>query len=96
MTVAFGEPWDAPIVDEATWIDTPADATCYDCAEAVEPGDRGFARPLIRADGTAEIGYVHAECELRSIVGHDIGFCRHTGHQRNRATARLVWAAFYG
>jgi hypothetical protein len=95
-TTAFGEPWNAPIVDAATWVDTPAGASCYDCGESIEPGDRGFARGMILDMDTATIGYVHAECDLRSTCGHTAGLCSCTGYPPNRATARLVWAAFYG
>jgi hypothetical protein len=96
VTVAFGPRWSAPIVADATWIATPVGASCYDCTEPIEAGDRGFVRPLILDADTATTGYVHAECDLRSVCGHDAGFCHHTGHPPGRATARLVWAAFYG
>jgi hypothetical protein len=96
VTFFFGERWDAPIVDDAIQIETPAGASCYDCAEAIAPGDRGFVRPLIRSETEAEIGYVHAECDLRSTCGCMVGLCRCHGYPTNRDTARLVWAHYYG
>jgi hypothetical protein len=96
VTFFFGERWDAPIVDDARQVATPAGASCYDCAEPIEDGDRGFVRATVLADGTGQIGYVHAECDLRSTCGCMAGLCGCTGHPSNRATARLVWAHYYG
>jgi hypothetical protein len=53
-------------------------------------------RATVLADGTGQIGYVHAECDLRSTCGCMVGLCGCTGHPSNRATARLVWAHYYG
>ena len=96
MTVFFGERWDAPIVDNATQVPTPVGEHCYDCAEPIADGDRGFVRPMVLAANVVETGYVHAECDLRGTCGHLVGLCRCTGYASDRATARLVWARFFG
>lgn len=96
MTVFFGERWDAPIMDGATWVVTPVGELCTYCAEPIEHGDRGFVRPvMLSADRTAT-GYTHAECELSGTAGHVAGFCRCSGYPDDRATARLVWRHYFG
>ena len=100
MTTFFGERWDAPIVDDATQVPTPAGRRCYDCGEPIEGCDRGFVRATASQTPSggmvAEAVYIHAECDLRGVVGHIAGFCSCTGYPPGRATARLVWASYYG
>lgn len=94
-TVFFGERWDAPIVDDAEQVPTPVGQRCYDCGESVEDGDRGFVRGVGRmVDGelVGSVEPIHAECDLRGVMGHQVGVCSCTGHDPSRATGRLVWA----
>ncbi len=94
-TVFFGERWDAPIVDHAMPAPTPVGQLCYDCGEPVEDGDRGFLRCVVRAGADGQtcgvVEPVHAECDLRSVLGHTVGICPCTGYERTRDAARLVW-----
>jgi hypothetical protein len=46
-TLFFGPRWDAPRVDHATQVDTPAGQWCVDCKEPIEPGDRGLMMGVI-------------------------------------------------
>jgi len=89
----FGEPWDVPAVEHARRVVTPTGEPCYDCGEPIEPGDRGWVRPYVRLQSGATPRPIHAECDLRSIMGHQLGICSCTGYETNRATARAVWAA---
>ena len=95
VTLFFGERWDAPVVDDAVPTPTPVGQVCYDCCEPVVDGDRGFVRVVARMVGGKLTGGsaepVHAECDLRSVVGHDVGICPCTGYDRTRASAKLVW-----
>lgn len=94
MNFFFGERWDAPVVDDAAPTATPVGALCYACGEPIEDGDRGFVRVVVRwdRDGVAlPVEPVHAECDLRSLVGHDLGICPCGGYDASRASARLVW-----
>lgn len=98
----FGEPWDAPAVDDAVQLATPVGERCYDCGDPIGAGDRGWIRPHIAAGSgngggpvAAVLRPVHAECDLRSIMGHMVGVCSCTGHEPGRDTGRLVWAAVF-
>ena len=94
-TLFFGQRWDAPIVDDARPTPTPVGQLCYDCCEPVQDGDRGFLRAVVRIGddgqpfGSAEP--VHAECDLRGVLGHQVGVCHCTGYDASRVTAKLVW-----
>jgi ribosomal protein L24E len=94
---AFGE-WDAPVTDEAEWIDTPVGATCMYCGESIQNGDNGAIMPN---------GYVqHRECSLRSVwggIGHHVNHARYCGGELGpdagltyRESAILVWRLFHG
>lgn len=83
MTKFFGEPWDAPIIDGAICVSTPAGGSCIFCGERIEYGDRGF----ILMDGS----FSHAECEMLGIIGHDYGVCGCTGFDASRGSARELW-----
>lgn len=88
----FGDRWDAPIVDDAVQVETPVGQICYECAEPIEDGDRGFIRATMREVGkTMGCEPVHAECDLRNVMGHTVGVCSCTGHYGSRADAKLVW-----
>lgn len=83
MRKFFGEPWDAPIIDEAIHVSTPAGGCCGCCREQIEEGDRGF----ILIDGS----FTHAECEILNIIGHTYGVCRCTGFDESHASAQELW-----
>lgn len=84
MRKFFGEPWDAPIIDDAIHVSTPAGGCCMFCREQIEDGDRGF----ILIDGS----FTHAECEMLGILGHSYSVCRCTGFDTtSRASARELW-----
>ncbi len=95
LTLFFGSRWDAPIVDHARQVDTPVGEPCLSCTEPVEQGDRGLIRATIVSDGnggwTGAAAPLHAECDLRSVLGHQYSICHCTGYDDSRATARLVW-----
>ncbi len=93
-TLFFGERWDAGVVEGAVRVPTPVGEACLDCAEPVVDGDRGFVRAVGRMVGgelRPSVEPVHAECDLRSVLGHQVGVCPCTGYGRTRAAARLVW-----
>jgi hypothetical protein len=90
----FGAAWDAPILDGATAVTTPVGQACYDCNKPVAAGDRGFLRPTVRkinGEWAGTIEPVHAECDLRTVMGHQVGVCPCTGYGHDRAAGRLVW-----
>jgi hypothetical protein len=95
----FGEPWDAPLVDDATAVATPVGQVCYACGEQVAAGDRGLIRQVVRMmDGSpaGSVEPVHAECDLRAAMGHQVGVCPCTGYGHDRVAGRLVWQRVFG
>lgn len=95
-TVFFGPRWDAPLLDDAEKVATPAGKPCMRCAEPIVEGERGLIRVAIRQvpggafEGSPEP--IHAECDLIGVVGHTVGVCRCTGYDTStRAAARLAW-----
>lgn len=102
MTTFFGEPWDAPIIEDATQLpEVPTYAACLRCDEMIGEHDQGFVRPHVgdlpdlRYLVGVGLGYsltaVHRECELASVVGHAVGVCSCTGYDESRESAREVW-----
>ena len=88
MTVFFGDRWDAPIVDDAEQVPTPAGQECYACGEQVAAGDRGLIRACARmVDGrpVAQALPVHTECDMLGVLGHQWGVCPCTGYGHDRA-----------
>lgn len=90
---AFGV-WDAPMTDDAEWIDPPIGERCMYCREAIEADDNGAIMPN---------GFVqHRECSLRSVwggIGHLVDHARYCGGELGpdaglpyRVSALLVWA----
>lgn len=65
------------------------------CDEPIVEGDRGLMRVTFTLDDQqrwdATPAPVHAECEMRGVMGHVVGICSCTGYPADRATARLVW-----
>lgn len=95
-TIFFGGSWGAPILDDARQVPAPVGEQCLHCGDSVVDGDCGFIRGVSRLqpDGslTATAEPIHAECELISVLGHDLGVCHCTGYDTStRAAARLAW-----
>lgn len=90
VTIYFGEPWDAPVVDDATrYPEIPTYAKCIRCGEYFADGDQGLIMPMIGGaatdlligigDGYALVGE-HRECNMSAVVGHLVGVCSCTGY----------------
>jgi hypothetical protein len=75
VTQFFGQRWDAPRVDGAAQVDTPAGEPCLHCDEPIADGDRGLLMP-VRSTDRVEIRPVHLECDLRSTLSHWMRQCR--------------------
>lgn len=91
----FGERWDAPVVDDAIQVPTPVGEHCLHCVEPIEDGDCGFVQAMADLGPDGEMVerrcFTHAECDLRGVLGHQVGVCHCTGYDASRATAKLVW-----
>jgi hypothetical protein len=89
---AFGT-WDAPMTDDAEWIDVPTDLSCMFCRQRFEPGANGAVMPT----GFAQ----HRECSLRAVwggIGHLVNHHRYCRGELGtdaglgyRQSALLVW-----
>jgi len=91
----FGEPWDAPVCEGATFLpEAPDYARCTYCRDYFREGDQGVVMPflgetdpdyLIGLSGPDREGQagnlvgVHRECLLAQTVGHVYGVCECTG-----------------
>ena len=94
---AFGI-WDAPMTDDAEWIDVPTDMRCMTCGERFADGDNGAIMPT----GFA----THRECSLRAVwggIGHQVDHARYCKSDlgpdaglTKRQSALLVWRHFHG
>lgn len=93
---AFGE-WDAPMTDDAEWLDeVPPGLTCMTCREPIRQGENGAIMPT----GFA----THRECSLRGAmggIGHLVDHARFCGKDPDaglstRTSALLVWRWFHG
>lgn len=102
MTMFFGEPWDAPILEDAVQMpEVPTYAACLQCNELIGEQDQGFVRPyigghldpryLVGLGSGYQLTAVHRECELASVVGHVVGVCSCTGYDATRDAGREVW-----
>lgn len=93
--VAFGT-WDAPMTDEAFWLDhvpTELGLKCMYCDTEFLEGDNGAIMPTMHAQ--------HRECGYRGVmggIGHHVDhefFCRSEygpdAGMSKRASALLVW-----
>lgn len=95
MVRAFGE-WDAPVTDEAEWIEVPLDLSCMYCGCRFVEGDNG----ALMDNGWAQ----HRECSLRVVMGGIGHLVDHAKYCRGplgtdaglsyRQSARLVWRHF--
>jgi hypothetical protein len=89
---AFGV-WDAPMTDDAEWIEVPTDLACMYCGERFQRGDNGSVNALGFAG--------HRECSLRSAmggIGHLVDHARYCRSELGpdagltyRQSARMVW-----
>ena len=87
----FGAPWDAPRVDSAVRVDTPVGERCLMCSEEIVEGDRGWLVAALGTEGVTRRA-VHAECDLRSVIGHTVGVCGCHGFRGSaREAARETW-----
>ncbi|HCU49984.1 MAG TPA: hypothetical protein DGG94_09330 [Micromonosporaceae bacterium] len=93
-TVYFGARWDSPLLDgDVRQTPTPVGQVCYACKEKIIEGDRGVVRGCVRmVDGkpVASAEPVHTECDLRDVMGHQLGVCPCNGHGIDRAAGRLT------
>jgi hypothetical protein len=69
----FGDPWDAPICEDAPECPTPVGQPCIHCGEKVAAGDQGLMMPCVRMgeDGepAAAMEPTHRECHMRMVLG---------------------------
>lgn len=95
----FGEPWDAPILEDAVRMpEVPTYAACLRCTEMIGEDDQGFIRPyigggldpryLVGVGPGHQLTAIHRECDLAGIVGHLVGVCSCTGYGSDRESAR--------
>lgn len=76
MNMIFGEPWDAPVCETATVVETPVGDSCFWCGAPIEVDDRGHVIPYLGGNGETGFSSWHRECFLRSIF---------TCHEHRRA-----------
>jgi hypothetical protein len=69
MTAIFGKPWNAPVCESATVLETPVGDECFRCAVPIEDGDQGYVIPRLTVNDDYRFDSWHRECFLRSIFG---------------------------
>ena len=97
----FGEPWPSGICEEGVQVDSPVGEECELCFVPIAEGDRGTFMGRI----TGQLGPVHRECSLRSVLG---GYGHHVDHDHwctgqhdpdggltYRASALAVWGLLH-
>jgi hypothetical protein len=92
-TYFFGARWDAPVVDDAQQVTAPVGERCIACNEPIADGDRGLIRACVRMVDGEPVGSaepVHMECDLRGVVGHQVGVCPCHGYGFDRAAGLLT------
>lgn len=72
--IYFGQPWNAPAVDDGVAGPTPVGEPCQHCGEPIAEGDQGFMINTVRLaeDGRTPVGSIeptHRECLIRLTVG---------------------------
>ena len=97
----FGENWGAPITEDGLHVETPVGQPCLFCEEPIAEGDRGVIMRWI-AEGQWGVRPVHAECELRDVMGgiehltappdHPVGSCYEGSTLTYRQSAVAAWA----
>jgi len=96
----FGEDWGAPITQDGHQLSTPVGQPCLLCEEAIRAGDRGVFMPYVGKEASG-IAPVHAECELRNVLGgiehltapkgHPVGSCYEGSTLTYRQSAVAAW-----
>jgi hypothetical protein len=99
----FGEPWDAPFIDDAVQVATPVGESCVDCHDPIADGDQGVVMPCI-SEGpggapVADLRPTHRECFIRAVIGpveHFVeGRCSGGPHSeenwREQGRATIAW-----
>lgn len=92
--VYFGDPWEAPALENAISAETPVGAACHRCGEFINRGDRGYVETLVHMENdepAASVTQIHAECRTAEVYGHLLHICACTGHLMTRAVARRIW-----
>lgn len=72
MNAFFGQPWDAPVCEDAPRAPTPVGHPCLDCGLPIQDGDQGFLIPYVRGPGWVTIEPHHRLCFLLQILGPHI------------------------
>jgi hypothetical protein len=95
----FGDPWDAPFIEDAEQVPTPVGEECPTCEEPIAQGDQGMVTPYIYegADGAPAQRSLaqHRDCMLLGVLGHLAGQCEcfpGKGSLRERGRATIAWA----
>lgn len=66
--------------------------TCLLCHEQIDADDLAGPMGMIDADGAASMGWIHAECQMIGIIGHEFKVCSCTGYDTtSRAAAKELW-----
>jgi hypothetical protein len=92
--IIFGEPWDAPMCEDAATAPTPTGEPCGWCRTTIQDGDRGVLIPCVLTEGRAVVLPWHRECLMRSTAGspahlrgHCTTACRGDGREDDKAPA---------
>lgn len=65
----FGEPWGAPVCEEAPQVQAPVGASCQGCATPILRGEQGLLLAFVREDGGQGAAPWHHECLLCAVAG---------------------------
>lgn len=68
MIHIFGEPWDAPICDDAIIGKTPVGTDCVHCTLPIEDGQSGVLQNLVVAERQERAIAYHRECYVRQVI----------------------------
>jgi hypothetical protein len=68
MVAYFGEPWDAPVIDDAVRAPTPVGEQCIYCPDTIAEGDQGLIYGA-HTDKGGHLAPAHRECVVRSVLG---------------------------
>lgn len=63
---------------------------CVTCEEVFGPGEKAVATIVIGAGGSGRAAWLHVECQVLGIVGHEFGVCSCSGFDRSRAAALVL------
>jgi hypothetical protein len=95
----FGDPWDAPFVEDALRVPTPVGEPCLTCDEPIAEGDQGMVTSYLYEGFNGALAQreaaQHRECMLLGVVGYLAGQCQcfpGKGSLRERGRATVAWA----